>query len=242
MGWIQKTESKLYSGYLEYGGSYLEVSHTLVVSEGRFFKVDDGYVLLAICARITGFKDPIETETKLAIEIHNKDYERWLGKESGNKKFSPNWYEVAVVGWLDSHPEALEKSFAGNFMFSTSEASQMMLGGDNIGDEVFRRVKWFEPTGKIEFKLGSKNAFGGSKSSGQSEYQKLQDRTNWLYDQYASIASLKREGDANLNMLISLACGVHHVDEDVSVQALTWNLVCQITGNIIPPPKPDVKL
>ena len=123
---------------------------------------------------------------------------------------------------------------------STAEATQMMWGGGDVENWLFSRLKWFEPTRKIEFKLGSKNTFGSGKSGGQSEYQKLQDRTNWLYDQYASISALKREGDASLNMIFPLASAIHGVSSDAYVQALQWNLICQITGIVIPPPKSDI--
>ncbi|HAA27398.1 MAG TPA: hypothetical protein DCE56_06575 [Cyanobacteria bacterium UBA8553] len=242
MGWIQKAESKLYPGYFEYGGSYLDASHKITVTEGRLFKVDNGYVLLAICSQITGIKDLVATETKLAVEIHEKEYERWLGRDVGNKKFSPTWYEIALVEWLNANPDALNKSFSGMFRFCPeplSECDCRDLGG--IEGWLIKHLTWFEPTSKIEFKAGSK-AFGGAfKSTGQTEYQKLQDRTNWLYEQYASVAGIKREGDANLIMLSGLAASVHLVEREDAYQALQWNLLCQITGNVIPPPKPDQK-
>ncbi len=238
--WLSKNESKAYPGYYEFGGGYADTAIYLTLVEGRFFKVDNGYALLAICSEIEGFREPVKTETKVVVEIHEKEYDRWISKEEGNKKVSPVWYETALVEWIEKHPDILKASVTGCFKFCTTSFSKLEVETEGLDAWLFKWLKQVEPTGKIELKLGSKTGFGGGyKSGGQGEYQKLQDRTNWLYDQYASLVNIKREGDANLLMISSLAGSIHQVEKGDSFQALQWNLLCQITGNVIAPPKPD---
>lgn len=238
MGWLSKAESKVYTGFREYGGSYLEVSHAFNLTEGRFFKIENGYVLLGILESATGFKVDPEPGTKFALEIHSSKYKRKVAKGNDfvEEEFEPTWFEVGCIEFLNNVPELLEVSVTGQFMFSTTIVTKMMIERESIGEWIFKRLNRIAPTGKIEFKQGSGYQKKGGGGYSQSEAQKIQDRLNALYNAYASVIEIEPRSDATLSHILAIAAGFHQQESTEHFAELAWKLNCLIMGVSIAPP------
>ena len=94
--------------YAEIRGSKKDRPFKVEFSEGKFYKVDNGYVLMAGCDSLVGVIKAFKPEEGLPypignvlIPIYDKDYEVWNSKEKKNDILSPTIHEKNLCAHLD---------------------------------------------------------------------------------------------------------------------------------------------
>lgn len=201
---------------------------TFDVAEGRFFKIDGGYVLLAVINSMTDVKPESNIPgTAISFEIFNREYERYVNSENPSAKTTPSKMQIELCSFLDkvqNEPEeflfidegVLKGNFKGSFQYSSSSVVLDLIQGKNdlLYRYLFKEVQSVKPD-KISESL-SKATEGkrvGSFSS-QSEQQRLEHRLNLVYKAFAPYAPNPDEFKLEFSSIISVMVGLAASEDD----------------------------
>jgi hypothetical protein len=172
--------------YLEGRVDYADTNIDLDVSECMFKKVDSGVAILFALKNVKiCFKPEQYTENQLCyLIIHSEKYEVWT-KDNPKTLTEPTPLELFLLDIiLDKKAVELDKVYAGTISLNSGEA---VIEAVKETEKYSILLKLTEKEGDPNFlkeAVESKNGYGkGGYAKGQTEYEKLTDRTKWLMKQ-----------------------------------------------------------
>ncbi len=220
MVWLSKPEkNKKYPNYSEVMYDPYKSETVLDIEEGRFFKTDSGYVLLAVINSISDIKPESNIPgTAISLELFNREYERFVNSDNPNAKTTPSKMQKILCSHLDEitnldpnsleyEDEPLRQNFKGLFTYTSSTiiSELIEINPNTIRAYVFKGIVATSPN-KIPESLpgGSGGSKKGGGFSSQSEQQRLEHRLNFVHKALAPYASNPNEFKADIASIASL--------------------------------------
>ena len=156
MAWLGRPEkNKKYPKYAEVNYDPRKTETTIDVKEGRFYKIDRGYVLLAVFNSMTDIKPEANIpDTAISFELFGREYERFVNSENPSVKTQPSQMQVALCSYLDvafdigselsdTAATLSKSSFSGTFIYTSSEMVAQFLNGnaETVEQYFFKKIK-----------------------------------------------------------------------------------------------------
>ena len=219
MAWLNRPEkNKKYPKYAEVMYDPHKSDITFDIAEGRFFKIDGGYVLLAIVNSISDVKAESNVAgTAISFEIFNQEYERYVNSENPSAKTAPSKMQKILCNYIDGifegdlsflkeENELLKQNFKGLFAYTSSSIIADLVDAkpEAIQSYILKDVALVKPDKIPESLSKVPDARKSGGFSSQSEQQRLEHRLNFVHKALAPYASNPNEFKADIASIASL--------------------------------------
>lgn len=169
--------------YLEARVNFADANDDLDVTECKFQKVDKGVLVLFALKNIKCLnKSEQYTENQLfSMLIHNEKYEVWT-KENPKTPTEPTDLELLLLDIiLEKEFVKLDTLYTGTLSFNSGATVLNAVKKKEAYDVFFALEEKEGDPDFLKAAVEGKNGFGkGGYAKGQTEYEKLTDRTDWL--------------------------------------------------------------